>query len=96
MRRGKWLLWVVVLAVMLLGSGLVRAQDKMQVNINTATAATLMTLDYIGKSRAQAIIQHRQEHGQFKTIENVKDVSGIGDKVFEAIQEKITVGTGQQ
>ena len=71
MRRGRWPLYVVVLAVMLLGGGLVCAQEKMQIDINTADAATLMTLHYIGKGRAQAIIQHRQEEGRFKTIEDI-------------------------
>ena len=54
-----------------------------------------MTLNGIGKSRAQAIMQYRQEHGRFKTIEDLKGVSGIANRVFEAIKEKITVGTAQ-
>ncbi|MGQ4806721.1 hypothetical protein NKDENANG_00056 [Candidatus Entotheonellaceae bacterium PAL068K] len=96
MRRGIGPLYVVVLAVMLLGDGLVGAQEKMQIDINTADEATLMTLNHIGKRRAQAIIRHRQEEGRFKTIEDIKDVSGIGNRVFEAIKEKITVGAMQK
>jgi competence ComEA-like helix-hairpin-helix protein len=62
-----------------------------RVNINTADEATLVTLNYIGKSRAQAIIAYREEHGPFKSIEELKGVSGVGERVFESIKDKITV-----
>ena len=95
MKRRIGPLCIVPLVVMLLAGGLIYAQEKMQIDINTADAATLMTLNGIGKSRAQAIMQYRQEHGRFKTIEDLKGVSGIANRVFEAIKEKITVGTAQ-
>lgn len=63
------------------------------VNINTADEATLVTLNSIGKSKAQAIIAYREAHGPFKSIEELKGVSGVGDRVFERIKEKITVDT---
>ena len=90
MRRklsGVIIVLVAVLACSLLSS---RAEGAL-VNINTADEATLITLNYIGKSRAQAIIAHREEHGPFKSIEELKAVSGVGDRVFESIKDKITV-----
>lgn len=64
-------------------------------NINTADEAMLATLEQVGKAKAGAIVQYRQEHGPFKTIEDLKKVRGIGDKVFEAIKTKVTVGEVQ-
>jgi competence protein ComEA len=86
---------VVALVVSLLAVGPIFA-EKMAglVDINTADQATLVTLERIGEGRAQAIIQYRQEHGPFKTVEQLKDVHGIGDKIFETIKPKVTVGEG--
>lgn len=61
------------------------------VNINTADAAQLETLDGIGKKKAEAIIAYRTEHGDFKTLEDLKEVNGIGDKMFDKIKDKITL-----
>lgn len=62
------------------------------VNINTADAATLESLDGIGKKKAEAIIAYRTEHGDFKTLEDLKEVNGIGDKMFDKIKNNITLG----
>ena len=61
------------------------------VNINTATQAELETLTGIGSSTALKIINYRKENGKFKTIEDIKNVSGIGDTKFEAIKNEICV-----
>lgn len=61
------------------------------ININTATEAELTTLPGIGPSKAAAILAYREENGQFKTIEDLKNVSGIGDKTFERLQPLISV-----
>ncbi len=61
------------------------------VNINTADAAQLDTLPGIGSSLAQRIIQYRETNGPFNSIEDLKDVSGIGDKNFENLKDRITV-----
>jgi competence protein ComEA len=61
------------------------------VNINTADQTTLKTLSGIGDVKALAIIQYRQENGAFKTIEEIKSVSGIGDSLFNSIKDQITV-----
>jgi len=62
--------------------------DKL-VSLNTATIDELMTLPGIGESKAEAIIEYRKEK-KFEVIEDVKNVSGIGDSLFEKIKDYIT------
>lgn len=62
-----------------------------KININTATLEELMTLSKIGESKALAIIEYRNTKGNFKTIEEIKNVSGIGDTLFNTIKDNITV-----
>lgn len=64
------------------------ATDK--INLNTATKEMLCTLDMIGPEKAQAIIDYRAEH-KFETIEEIQNVSGISEKIYEANKDKITV-----
>lgn len=66
-----------------------QAGDK--VRINYASQEEIQTLNGIGPSKAQAIIAHRDEHGFFKTIEDLLEVSGIGEKTLENIRDAIQV-----
>jgi competence protein ComEA len=61
------------------------------VNLNTATLDQLESLPGIGPVLAQKILDYRTEHGPFKTIEGLMDVSGIGDKRFAELKPHITV-----
>jgi len=61
------------------------------ININTASKEQLKTLDGIGDSTAQKIIDYRNEKGFFNSLEDIKNVSGIGDSKFEKIKDKIGV-----
>ncbi len=61
------------------------------ININTATQEELETLPSIGEVRAQAIIAYREEHGGFRTTDELMEVSGIGEKIFADIAPHITV-----
>ena len=61
------------------------------VNINTATKEELQTISGIGEGKAQAIIDYREEFGNFNTIEDILNVSGIGESVYEKIKDHITV-----
>lgn len=61
------------------------------VNINTAGLDELQTLDGIGAVLAQRIIDYRTENGDFISIDEITEVSGIGEKKFEAIKGRITV-----
>ena len=67
------------------------AKDSSKININTATLEELDKLPGVGEATANKIISHREENGQFKTIEDIKNVNGIGDKKFEKMKELICV-----
>lgn len=65
--------------------------DSQKININTADASQLQEISGIGEKKAADIIQYRESKGSFQTIEEITEVSGIGDKTFEKIKEQITV-----
>ena len=60
-------------------------------NLNTATKEELVALPGIGPAKAQAILDYRNAHGAFKSIEELKDVKGIGAKRFEKLKSELTV-----
>ena len=62
-----------------------------KININTADQETLETIDNIGPAYAKRIIEYREKH-LFKSIEEITEVKGIGEKTFQAIKDDITVG----
>lgn len=64
--------------------------DNRIININTATEEELMTLPGIGESKAKDIISYRNQN-QFTSIEDIKNVQGIGESLFAKIKENITV-----
>ena len=65
--------------------------NSQKISLNTASLEELQTLTGIGESKAKAIIEYRNEHGSFNSIEEIKQVSGIGDALYEKIKENITV-----
>lgn len=65
--------------------------DTTLVNINTATLEELQTLSGIGESKAQAIIEYRETVGQFEKIEDLMEVPGIGEALYEKIKDYLTV-----
>ena len=67
------------------------SSDGALVNINTASLEELETLPSIGEVRAQAIITYRETNGGFRTIEELQEVSGIGEKIFADVAPYITV-----
>lgn len=62
-----------------------------KININTATQTELETLPGIGPSIALKIVNYRRQYGKFKTIEEIKNVSGIGDKKYAKIEKYIKI-----
>ena len=61
------------------------------ININTATIEELVTLDGIGEAIAKRIVDYRTENGKFTNIEDLMNVSGIGEKKFNAIKKFLSV-----
>ena len=61
------------------------------VNLNTADAEALCTLNGIGASKAEAILAYRREIGGFKSIEQLLEVAGIGDSLFQQIKSSIYI-----
>ncbi|MCQ2521009.1 MAG: ComEA family DNA-binding protein [Lachnospiraceae bacterium] len=62
-----------------------------KININTATCAELMSLNGIGKVRAEAVIAYRDTYGAFQEPEDIMKVYGIGEGIYRRIKEQITV-----
>ena len=69
----------------------VTLEDICPININTATQEELELLPGIGPKKAAAIIQHREKFGRFVCVEELQDVSGIGEKTLAKILEYVTV-----
>lgn len=61
------------------------------INLNTCTKEELMAIDGIGDARAEAILAYRDKLGGYTSVEQLKDISGIGDKTFEKIAPYVTV-----
>ena len=61
------------------------------VNINTASPSELEALPGIGPAKAKAIVDYRQQHGAFKSVEELKNVKGIGEGIFSKLKAEATV-----
>lgn len=67
-------------------------QMSTKVNINSADAAVMAErLNGIGEKKAQAIVEHREKNGPFKSVDDLKNVSGIGDATLEKNRDLLTV-----
>ncbi|MFD2169189.1 helix-hairpin-helix domain-containing protein [Tumebacillus lipolyticus] len=66
-------------------------QQAGKLNLNTATAEQLDTLPGIGSIRAQAIVEHRQTHGRFFQVDDLKQISGISKKLIDGLRDKVYV-----
>jgi competence protein ComEA len=73
------------------GSGLLSSADGQQVNLNTADSAALETLPGVGAATARRIIDYREKNGPFESVEDLKDVSGIGEKKFAELADRVCV-----
>lgn len=72
---------------------IVKAEQKIEgkININTATIRQLVDLPQIGDKTAQKIVDYRNKVGRFKTKEQLKEVSGIGEKTYENLKDKFDI-----
>ena len=65
--------------------------ENKKININTATLEELKTIKGIGDAKAKSIIEYRDKNGGFKKIEDIKNITGIGEKMFEKIKDQIDI-----
>lgn len=70
--------------------------EKQPIDINTATAEELQELMGIGPVLAQAIVDYRAEHGPFRSIDELLEVSGIGETKLDNIRGDVTLGEGEE
>lgn len=61
------------------------------ININTASLEELQKINGVGEVKAKSIINYREKNGGFKSIDEMKNIEGIGDKTFEKMKDQITV-----
>lgn len=69
----------------------VQGDSSAQINLNTATTEELQTISGIGAKRAQDIIDYRDANGGFSSVDDLKNVSGIGEKTLEKLKAEVTV-----
>ncbi len=69
-----------------------QAKGTKKININTASLAELQKLPRVGAKIAQRIIDYRKQHGNFKRVEDIMKVRGIGERTFLKLKDLITVG----
>ena len=68
-----------------------KEESKNKVNINTAGVEEFTTLSGIGEAKAKSIIEYRNSKDNFKSIDDIKSISGIGEALFNKIKDNITV-----
>ena len=72
-------------------SGKLNSEDSWKLNINTATVEEFTSLPNIGPSKAAAIADYRERMGPFESVDDLKNVSGIGDKITDSIRDLVEV-----
>lgn len=66
-------------------------KDEEKVNINKADSEELQKLDRVGEKMAQKIIDYRNQHNGFHSIDEIKQISGFGEKTFERLKDSLTI-----
>ena len=88
--RVPFLALVALVASAMLGVSAMQPEEP--ININTATAEELTELPRIGAVTAERIVKWREENGPFASTEELMNVQGIGERVYERIRPHVTVG----
>ncbi|GGE55528.1 hypothetical protein GCM10011533_04970 [Streptosporangium jomthongense] len=83
-------LFATLVLLFTLATGFAHAEEP-AININSADAATLASLDGIGASKAEAIIAYREANGPFETPAELSNVKGIGSRTVEKNADRLTV-----
>ena len=89
-RRLPFLTGLVLLCLCLAAA--VVSGEETPVNINTASAAELSALNGIGNAKAQVIVAYREKNGPFKSVDDLREVNGIGEKLLAKLRPHVTVG----
>jgi len=91
--KSSWVVVLVIVIVSILQSRLCISVEQVEgkVNINTATETQIALLPGIGPKLAAEVVNYRTNNGGFKTIEDIKKVSGVGDKKFEKIKDFVVL-----
>ena len=87
-------LWVVLLMVcfaVTMSAPMVSAATG-KININTASVEELTELQKVGPTTAERIVAYREANGPFRTVDDLVNVKGVGDKILELNKDRITVG----
>lgn len=93
MKRMNWLAAItLILGCLFCLSAPVMATEALSVDINNATVEELATLNKVGPKTAAKIVEYRNSVGEFKTPEEIMNVKGIGEKIFELNKDRIVVG----
>jgi competence protein ComEA len=83
---------LVAIALAFLASVSGVAAEQTLVDLNTASVAQLNELNGIGDAKANAIVQYREKNGPFQSVDDLRNVSGIGDKLLARLRPQLTVG----
>lgn len=90
MIRKRSITLCLVVAVLMTLISVSLAQEAEKININKASAVTLMQLKRIGPKLSERIVEYREKHGPFERPEDIMQVRGIGPKTFELNKDRIT------
>lgn len=85
----RWCSGLVLLASILCAMPFAYAQQS--ININTATVDELQEMNGVGKTRAQAIVDYREQHGQFTQVDDLLAVDGIGQATLERNRDRLVM-----
>jgi competence protein ComEA len=88
----KVLVLMLMVCFMAVMASPVVAAGNDTININTASVDELTQLHKVGPKTAENIVAYRDANGPFKTIEDLKNVKGVGDKILELNKDRITIG----
>ena len=95
--KAVWLLAGIVAATLLIAAPLpIASADEKLININTASVEELVELKGIGDAKAKAIVEYREKSGPFKSVDDLQNVKGIGDKLLAKLRPQLSVGAGSQ
>ena len=83
--------WLLVCFMLVTAAPVAAAADG-KIDINAASAEELTQLDKIGPTTAERIVAYRNANGPFKSVDDLKNVKGVGDKILQLNRDRITIG----